>query len=118
MKIALKTLVATLMVGAAIFGVQAAANAGHGHGFSGGNSGGYGQSYGGFSHGGSQYGGSQYGGMMGPSFGGGYGCQPRPPVWHNTSHYDFHPGQYVQHGNHSHYVPGHYDFHQTGHWDR
>jgi hypothetical protein len=23
----------------------------------------------------------------------------------------------VRHRNHFHYVPGHYDFHETGHWD-
>ena len=40
----------------------------------------------------------------------------RAPRWHDTSHYDYHPGGYVPHGNHLHYVPGHYDFHQTGHF--
>lgn len=24
---------------------------------------------------------------------------------------DYHPGEYVQHGDHMHYVPGHYDYH-------
>jgi len=38
-------------------------------------------------------------------------------VWHNTSHYDYHPGYLQPHRNHFHYVPGHYDYHQTGHWD-
>ena len=38
------------------------------------------------------------------------------PRWHDTSHYDYHPGGFVPHGNHYHYVPGHYDSHQTGHW--
>ncbi len=38
-------------------------------------------------------------------------------VWHDTSHYDYHPGGYVRHRNHYHYVPGHYDYHRTGHWD-
>lgn len=37
--------------------------------------------------------------------------------WHDTSHYDYHPGGFVQHYNHYDYVPGHYDYHQTGHWD-
>jgi hypothetical protein len=37
--------------------------------------------------------------------------------WHDTSHYDYHPGGFVRHRNHYHYVPGHYDYHQTGHWD-
>jgi hypothetical protein len=38
--------------------------------------------------------------------------------WHNTSHYDYHPGGYQRHYNHYDYVPGHYDYHRTGHWDR
>ncbi len=37
--------------------------------------------------------------------------------WHDTSHYDYHPGRYVRHRNHFHYEPGHYDLHETGHWD-
>ncbi|TWU29431.1 hypothetical protein [Bythopirellula polymerisocia] len=37
--------------------------------------------------------------------------------YHDTSHYDYHPGGYVRHYNHFDYVPGHYDYHQTGHWD-
>lgn len=36
--------------------------------------------------------------------------------WHDTSHYDYHPGGFERHGNHFHYVPGHWDYHQTGHW--
>ena len=44
---------------------------------------------------------------------GGYGGG----VWHDTSHYDYHPGEFVRHRNHYHYVPGHYDFHEDGHWD-
>ena len=38
-------------------------------------------------------------------------------TWHDTSHFDYHPGEYVRHGNHFHYQPGHYDLHRTGHWD-
>ena len=38
--------------------------------------------------------------------------------WHDTSHYDYHPGGYQRHNNHYDYVPGHWDYHQTGHWDR
>jgi hypothetical protein len=38
------------------------------------------------------------------------------PVWHNTSHWDYHPGGYVAHYDHFDYVPGHYHFHHTGHW--
>jgi hypothetical protein len=37
--------------------------------------------------------------------------------WHNTSHYDYHPGEIRRHGNHYHYTPGHYDLHEDGHWD-
>jgi hypothetical protein len=38
-------------------------------------------------------------------------------VWHDTSHYDYHPGEFVRHRNHYHYIPGHYDWHEDGHWD-
>ncbi len=63
-------------------------------------------------------------------YGGGQGChqnygsynfgnqgyvQPQAQ-WHNTSHYDYHPTTIVPHGNHFHVQPGHYDFHQTGHY--
>ncbi len=37
--------------------------------------------------------------------------------WHDTSHYDYHPGSYVRHRNHYDYTPGHYDFHREGHFD-
>lgn len=37
--------------------------------------------------------------------------------WHDTTHYDYHPGEYVPHRGHYHYVPGHYDLHRSGHWD-
>jgi hypothetical protein len=43
----------------------------------------------------------------GPSYG---------PVWHDTSHWDYHPGGYISHGSHLHYVPGHFDFHSSGHY--
>lgn len=35
--------------------------------------------------------------------------------WHDTSHYDYHPGEYVWNGFRWVYVPGHFDFHRTGH---
>jgi hypothetical protein len=38
-------------------------------------------------------------------------------LWHDTSHWDYHPGEYYRHYNHYHYMPGHYDFHREGHWD-
>jgi len=40
----------------------------------------------------------------------------RAPVYHDTTHYDYHPGEHVRHGNHYHYQPGHYDLHRSGHW--
>jgi len=52
-------------------------------------------------HGGHGHGGHSHGGY---------------PTYHNTSHYDYHPGSFQQHGNHFHYTPGHYDLHQTGHY--
>jgi hypothetical protein len=64
-------------------------------------------------------GGYGFGGYYG-GFGryGGYGYGYRSPsIWHDTSHYHYHPGQYVRHYNHYHYLPGHYDLHQTGHYD-
>lgn len=64
------------------------------------------------------YGGNSYYGGYGVSgVYGGYGYGYSPSVWHNTGHWDYHPGQFVQHGNHFHYQPGHYDYHNTGHWD-
>ncbi len=47
-----------------------------------------------------------------------YGYAPvRHNTWHDTSHYDYHPGGFVRHRNHYDYVPGHYDYHRSGHWD-
>ncbi len=37
--------------------------------------------------------------------------------WHDTTHYDYHPGTYVPHYGHYDYAPGHYDVHSSGHWD-
>jgi hypothetical protein len=37
--------------------------------------------------------------------------------WHDTTHLDYHPGEFVPHYDHYHYVPGHFDVHRTGHWD-
>lgn len=39
----------------------------------------------------------------------------RSHVWHDTSHYDYHPGSFRRHGNHLHFIPGHFDLHRTGH---
>ena len=58
-----------------------------------------------------------YGGWRAdPSDGGWYGGY-RTRVWHDTSHYDYRPGEFVRHSNHFHYVPGHFDYHEEGHWD-
>lgn len=78
-----------------------------------------------FSIGRSPYGG--YGAFRGY---GGPGCASQYPVyrrtypvyngsprWHDTSHLDWHQGGWQRHGHHYDYVPGHYDYHQTGHWD-
>jgi hypothetical protein len=55
---------------------------------------------------------------------GGYGAYQTfyPPVrsghgyWHDTTHYDYHPGGFQRHYDHFHYVPEHYDLHPSGHW--
>ena len=41
----------------------------------------------------------------------------RRPVWHDTTHLDYHGPSLQRHGNHYDYVPGHYDVHRSGHWD-
>jgi hypothetical protein len=53
-------------------------------------------------------------GHWGGYHGGGWN---RDHVWHDTTHLDWHPGEYVPHYNHYHYVPGHWDVHYDGHWD-
>jgi hypothetical protein len=71
--------------------------------------------YGGYYGGGCGYGG--YGGYTpyttnyGGRWGGGHAH------WHDTTHLDYHPGEFVRHRGHYHYVPGHYDVHEDGHWD-
>jgi hypothetical protein len=74
---------------------------------------GYSFGYGGQNHYRYNYGGNPYGGLV-------YNQRWCPPggygQWHNTSHWDYHPGSFQRHRNHFHYVPGHYDYHQTGHW--
>jgi hypothetical protein len=37
--------------------------------------------------------------------------------WHDTSHWDYHPGGFVRHYDHYDYVPGHFYYHSEGHWD-
>ncbi len=74
-----------------------------------------------------QAGGVNFGITFGNGYGGYYGNRSynrtpyygrRHAYWHDTSHYDYHPGGFQRHGNHYHYVPGHYDYHQTGHLHR
>ncbi len=57
---------------------------------------------------------SFYGNIGGIGFG--YNNFNRRPVYHDTTHYDYHPGGFVPHGNHYDYIPGHYDLHNTGHY--
>lgn len=71
--------------------------------------------------------GTYYGGWGGYGGGCGYGRYPYNAFyggwggghahWHDTTHYDYHPGEFVRHRNHFHHVPGHYDLHEEGHWD-
>jgi hypothetical protein len=42
--------------------------------------------------------------------------QPHYRRWHDTSHWDYHQPRIVPHGTHYHVTPGHYDYHQDGHW--
>ncbi len=59
-----------------------------------------------------------YIGVGGFSYSSGYStCSPRTPVWHDTSHYDYHPTEVLRHRDHYHVVPGHYDYHRSGHYD-
>ena len=43
---------------------------------------------------------------------------PHRSGYHGGTHLDWHPGGFVPHRNHYHYVPGHYDVHRSahGHW--
>ena len=114
MRSLIKTVAIVTVACGLTLGVQAVASAQH-CGPSGGAyyGGGYGGGYGGYQNRGynAYYGGNQ----------GGLSIQYRQnygPTWHNTSHYDYHPGGYQRHGNHYHYQPGHYDYHRSGHWDR
>ena len=48
---------------------------------------------------------------------GNQGYYQHSPTWHNTSHYDYHGPSLQRHGNHLDYVPAHYDYHRSGHYD-
>lgn len=111
MKNLTQKLVTVVVVSGLVLGVQGVASAQHGYG-----GGGHDSYHGGYGGSGSYHGGSYHGGGHVPSYGGGYYPQSVAPTYHNTSHYDYHPTQIVPRGNHTHYVPGHYDLHQTGHW--
>ena len=39
------------------------------------------------------------------------------PVYHNTSNFDYHGPSLKRNGNHLDYVPAHYDYHRSGHYD-
>src|SRR5262245_38282711 len=65
-----------------------------------GNYGGY---YGGYGSGCGYGGYSPYTTYYGGGWGGGHSH------WHDTTHLDYHPGEFVRHRGHYHYVPGHYD---------
>ena len=96
--------------GVVFFGAQDASAGNRGYGFHG-RHGGHG------GHGG-QYNVAPRSFYRGSWGGFGFSVRRQPHLhWHDTSHYDYHPGQYVPHGNHLDYVPGHYDFHQDGHYD-
>jgi hypothetical protein len=81
----------------------------------------------GHGHGHNHHGHHQSGGVIvvpgfgfGGSYGGFYGSTSlyRPRVYHDTSHFDYHPTTVYRHRNHYHVQPGHYDWHQDGHWHR
>ncbi len=58
-----------------------------------------------------------WGGTHSNSYYGGHNVYHRAPVYHNTSHYDYHGPSLQRHGYHLDYVPGHYDAHRSGHYD-
>ncbi|GAA5507779.1 hypothetical protein [Novipirellula caenicola] len=73
----------------------------------------------GYSHGHYQHYTPRYGSSYRSYYGGyhgGYGHGHRHGYYHDTSHWDYHPTEIIRHGNHFHVQPGHYDWHQTGHW--
>ncbi len=103
-------------------------------GYGGGYSSGYGGNYGGYGYGGGyssprlsvSVGYGNYGGYATQNYGNsvynsGYGVNHGyggHRTWHDTSHLDYHAPSLVPHRGHFDYVPGHYDVHRTGHWDR
>lgn len=76
-----------------------------------------GDCYGGYGGGYGAYHGGSFGGYGG-GYAGGHGGYARAPVFHDTTHYDYHRPSIQFHRGHVHVTPGHYDVHRTGHWDR
>jgi hypothetical protein len=75
-----------------------------------------GRPHGGYGHR-SSYGGSGHGYGYGQGYRMGWGGHQGHSDFHDTSHYDVHPGGYQRHYNHFDYVPTHYDYHRQGHFD-
>ena len=88
-------------IGVSLIGGATASAQGFGCGGNGGY-GGYGGGYGGYGYS------AGYGGYASPGYGG-YGG------WHNTSHFDYHPGSSQRHRMNYHYAPRHNDYHRSGH---
>ncbi len=82
--------------------------------YSGGHVSGYGSFYG---FGGARVISPSYGSLYSGGYGHASGFHPVAPVWHDTSHLDYHGPSLQRHRNHFHLVPGHYDVHREGHWD-
>ncbi len=85
---------------------------GYGGGYQGGFHGGYSSGYRGNGFGVQVYSAPRY--SYAPSYTPAYQSQS---YYHNTSHYDYHAPSLQRHRGHYDYVPGHYDYHQTGHYD-
>lgn len=129
----MKRIVTTTVIALFLLGTASVASAQHGHGRSHGRSqgsafgirvGNVGISFGSSPRYSSRYAPSQrsygysrgYGGYSQASHGG-YYQQTRRPVWHDTTHLDYHRPSAVRHGNHYDIIPSHYDVHRSGHWD-
>ncbi len=115
----MKTYLLAIVMGLTLLIVNASAPSARAQGFHFGGGGvhvdignphGYYGGYGGYGCGG-------YGGYPYTTYYGGWGGGRGHAHWHDTTHLDYHPGEFVRHRNHYHYVPGHYDVHRDGHWD-
>jgi hypothetical protein len=104
----MKSLMLAAVAMAAVFGLGATAEAGHKHH-------GHGHAHGHHNHYPSGYGlNFRFGGY--PIYASPVAPIYRPQVYHDTTHYDYHPSTVYRHGNHYHVQPGHYDLHRSGHW--